>query len=90
MQHDDDVRELARHLTRNLGLDARIATRAVAEMLAYLDETAEDFVVRRHRELQQAGLSNEQAFAVLQCETESRRFAIKPLSQRQIRRLIYG
>ncbi|MEM7405214.1 MAG: hypothetical protein AAF458_07955 [Pseudomonadota bacterium] len=90
MPNDDDANTLARHLVRNLGLDARVANRAVAEMLAYLDETADAFVVRRHRELQQAGLSNEQTFDLLQRETAGWRFAIKPLTKRQIRRLIYG
>ena len=64
--------------------------RAVEEMLAYFDETPERFVIRRHRELQEDGVKNIQAFAQIRAELDNTRFVAPPLSERQVRRLIYG
>ncbi len=81
---------LVTFIARSRGLSMSAAGQIVAEVLAYLDETSRDFVLRRHRELQQAGSTNAEIFAVLQEELAVHRFRAEPLSDRQLRRLIYG
>ena len=44
--------DLVRHVATSTGLPMPVAERVVADVLAYFDETTEEFVRRRHRELQ--------------------------------------
>jgi hypothetical protein len=82
--------DLVEHLTRNTRLSRAEAERVVAEVVAYFSESADDFIVRRHGELQADNEKNAAIFERLAAELSERRFAAPPLSQRQIRRLIYG
>ena len=45
----------------------------VADVLAYFDETAEEFVRRRHAELQAGGLTNDEIFERIAAELPPRR-----------------
>ena len=87
-----DVDELAAHLERITRLDASEARRAVLELLDLLSgETADAFVVRRHRELKASSRStNDAIFKRIAQEMAARPFAAPAYSERQIRRLIYG
>lgn len=85
-----DLRELVAHLTRTSRLTPGEAARVVADVLAFLDETPEAFVRRRHLALQAAGLANPAIYQRLAQELGERRFRAQPLSARQIRRIIYG
>jgi hypothetical protein len=82
--------DLVEHLVRVAPLTPEQAERVVAEVVAALGETVEEFVQRRHGELQRAGLVNTEIFARLGDELRTRRFAAPGLSQRQLRRLVYG
>lgn len=62
----------------------------VLDVLAYFDETAEEFVRRRHRELQAGGLTNAEIFARISAELPHRAVAPPELSLRQLRRMVYG
>ncbi len=84
--HDD----LVAHLVRSTPLSASEATRVVAEVLSYFAEPVDDFVRRRHRELQARGMHNDRIFAALPAELATRRVAPPALSARQLRRLVYG
>ncbi|GHJ37346.1 hypothetical protein [Streptomyces sp. TS71-3] len=84
--HDD----LVDHLTRSTPLSRGEALRVVQDVLAYFDETAEEFVRRRHRELQGQGLVNAEIFERVEAELRYRAVAPPELSQRQLRRLVYG
>jgi hypothetical protein len=64
--------------------------RVVDEVLAFLSDTLEDFIRRRHLALQAEGCSNSEIFSRLAAELQSRRFRAAALSERQIRRIIYG
>ena len=81
---------LAAHLSATLGLDRRQAARAIEEVLAYFDEPVADYVARRHRELQAQGVANSVIYGRLARELESARFRAPDLSERQLRRIIYG
>ena len=59
-------------------------------MLVYFDEPVERFVARRHRELREAGLVNAEIYARIATELAGRPVAAPSLTERQIRRLIYG
>ncbi|MCO4772087.1 MAG: hypothetical protein KDA24_18790 [Deltaproteobacteria bacterium] len=62
----------------------------VAELRDHWSETAADFVRRRHRELQRAGVPNRRVYGQIARELEARPVRSPELSERQIRRLIYG
>ena len=82
--------ELVTHLVRTSPLSPSEAARVVAEVLGYFGESAQEFVRRRHRELKTGGLTNERAFALIAAELPARRVSPPQLSQRQLRRLVYG
>ncbi|HEY3941087.1 MAG TPA: hypothetical protein VGL60_01270 [Acidimicrobiales bacterium] len=82
--------DLVGHLCRTTGMPTGEAQRLVAEVLAYFSETLEEFVRRRHGELQVRGMKNGEIFEVIAQEVPQRRVMPRTLSHRQIRRLIYG
>lgn len=82
--------ELINHLCRTSVLSASQAEHLVTEVLNYYAENSQDFMVRRHAELQSLGFNNKHIFDVIQQELTERRFSGPHLSQRQIRRAIYG
>jgi hypothetical protein len=82
--------DLAGHVARTTGLPAPMAERVVEEVVAYFREPVEAFVRRRHRELQAAGRANPEIFAAIARDVAERPVAAPPLTERQIRRVIYG
>jgi hypothetical protein len=90
MSDANQFEELVERLTRTSALNASAASHLIEEVLAFLDEPLEQFVRRRHRELQRAGLNNPQIYQQLVTETTARRFRAPVLTTRQIRRLVYG
>jgi len=82
--------ELVAYLTRSSRLTPREISRLIEEVLAFLNESAEEFICRRHRELQRGGYSNPEIFARLQAELAARRFRAPEYSERQVRRIVYG
>ncbi|MEE9334839.1 MAG: hypothetical protein V3U65_12200 [Granulosicoccaceae bacterium] len=85
-----DANDLIDHLCRHSPLTAEQAKQIVAEVNNYYRESVAVFVCRRHKELQHQGLSNNAIYNALMHEMPERRFSNEPLSERQIRRLIYG
>ena len=84
------LEELVGYVERTTRLSRNEAARIVAEVLAYFSESTEQFVRRRHRELQSQNLRNPEIFERIAAELAERRFAATALSERQIRRLVYG
>jgi hypothetical protein len=82
--------DLIARLARSGRLGEREARHLVEEVLAYLDDSVEQFVRRRHRELQREGLRNPQIYQQVAQEAAQLRFRAEALSTRQIRRLVYG
>jgi hypothetical protein len=85
---DDD--DLVRRLSETLGISPREAQRVVGEILAHYGEPIEQFVRRRHEECRRAGQANPEAFATIVAELPGRVVAAPALTERQVRRLIYG
>lgn len=90
MPNDQLPEELLQHLCYSSRLTADEARHLAAEVLAFYAEPIEDFIRRRHLELQGQGQNNKQIYSQLQLELEQRRFPANQLSERQIRRMIYG
>ncbi len=79
------------HLTDRTGLDEARCRRLVEEVLHEYRETLPEFVQRRHGELKAAtGLGNEALYGRIREEARARPFTVAPLTERQIRRMIYG
>jgi len=82
--------ELVDHLTRSTPLSRGEALRAIQDVLAYFDETAQEFVRRRHRELQAQGLVNASIFERIEADLKYRAVAPPEFTLRQLRRIVYG
>lgn len=82
--------ERQRYLEEKYALDARSLGLLIDDLWAFTEETAEEFVRRRHGELQRLGLRNEAIFRRLSQETAGGRFRCPPISLRRVRRIIYG
>ena len=86
----EDLDELVRHVASTTRLGPAEAARVVAEVVDFFSEQVEDFVVRRHGQLQGRNLRNPAIFEQIACELETRRFPAPDLSERKIRRIVYG
>lgn len=82
--------ELVDHLTRSTTLNRGEALRVIQDVLAFFDETTEDYVRRRHRELQAQGLVNTTIFERIEADLKYRTVAPPELTLRQLRRIVYG
>lgn len=85
-----ELEELLDYLVRTSRLTRPEAARVVDEVLAFMNETPEDFIRRRHLALQAQGYANAEIFTRLGDELARRRFSAGEFSQRQLRRVIYG
>lgn len=83
-------RELVAHLVATTGLTESEAARVVDDVVAYLAEPVEDFVRRRHAELKTYGAKNTQIFERIAAELAQRVVAAPELTERQLRRIVYG
>jgi hypothetical protein len=81
---------LVDHLVATTGLTAAEAARVVEDVLAFHDEPVGDYVRRRHAELKTHGVRNPEIFAHVAEELAHRVVAAPALSERQLRRIVYG
>lgn len=82
--------DLARYIAASTGLPGPTAARVVQDVNAYYHETVAGFVRRRHAELRGRGARNEEIWPRIAAELAGHRFAAPELSERQLRRMIYG
>jgi hypothetical protein len=82
--------DLARHLAASTGLPLPTAGRVIADVATYFNETIEEFVCRRHAELKHRQHKNDEIWPLIAAELGQRRFAAPGLSERQLRRMVYG
>jgi hypothetical protein len=83
-------RSLLNHLVATTGLSESEAVRVVEDVVAFHAEPVQAYVRRRHAELKARGLRNPAIFARLAEELAHRVVAAPELSERQLRRIIYG
>ena len=84
------VSDVRQRLQSVLGLTQAQASRAVDEVLDSLGLEVDEYIARRHGELQAQGDSNSEIFERIAEELRALRFKAPKLSARQIRRRIYG
>ena len=82
--------ELVRRIAVSTGLTAAEAARVVEDVVAFHREPVEDYVRRRHAHLQAYGAKNPEIFARIGAELADRVVAAPELSERQLRRIVYG
>lgn len=87
---DEVPDDLLRHVVRTSGLPPAIARRVVSDVMGYFVETTEEYVRRRHAELRAGQVPNARIWQVIGEELVARPVAAPALSERQLRRIVYG
>lgn len=83
--------ELVRHVAASTGLPGAVAARVVADVVAYYcSETIEEYVRRRHRELQARDRRNAEIWTEIADELAHRPVAAGAVTERRLRRMVYG
>jgi hypothetical protein len=82
--------ELVERIVASTDLSPAEADRVAEDVLAWYREPLLDYVRRRHAELQQRGVRNAEIYRLLTAEVRHRPFAAPELTERQLRRYIYG
>ena len=82
--------DLVARIVAGTGLSASEAARVVEDVLAFHAEPVEDYVRRRHAHLKTYGAKNPEIFARIAEELADRVVAAPRLTERQLRRMIYG
>ena len=83
-------RELVSLLSESTGLSAGEAARVTSEVLAWYREPVEVYVRRQHAHYQMYGKKNDEIFRLIAAELAGRLVAAPELSERQLRRIVYG
>jgi hypothetical protein len=78
------------HLLGIADISERDLDKLVEELMDHWSETVEVWVRRRHAQLQLRGVPNRLVYGTLVRELGNRPFAPQPLSERQVRRILYG
>ncbi|MCA5894443.1 hypothetical protein LEP48_13960 [Isoptericola sp. NEAU-Y5] len=82
--------DLVAQVATTTGLSPAEATRVAEDVLAWYREPVEDYVRRRHATLRTYGRRNEEIYAQIVAELGERLVAAPELTERQVRRVIYG
>ena len=82
--------DLVNRVAGSTGLTPAEAARVVEDVLAWYREPVEEYVRRRHAYHRLYGKRNPEIFELISDELADRLVAAPPLSQRQLRRIIYG
>jgi hypothetical protein len=85
-----DLEDLLDQLERTTQLSRTVLVRLIAEVVAHHGETVEQYVRRRHRELQASSQQNSAIWSIVRRELTDRVVAPPALSERQLRRIVYG
>lgn len=82
--------ELVERIVASTDLSPAEANRVVEDVLAWYAEPLLDYVRRRHAQLRLRGVRNPEIYRLLAGEIRQRPFAAPEVSERQLRRFIYG
>jgi hypothetical protein len=88
--NDPYPHDLVHHIVASTGLPEATATRVVADVAVYFGETVEEYVRRRHGELRERQRKNDEIWPQIAAEIGARRFRAPEMSERQLRRVVYG
>jgi len=90
MMADMQDADIIDRVATSTGLPVNVAARVVEDVLAFYRQSTEQYVRDRHTELQTAGKKNPEIFPQIAGELRRRLVAAPPLSERQLRRIVYG
>lgn len=82
--------ELIFRVSASTGLSRGEAARVVADVVGWYREPVEDYVRRRHSYLRTYGKRNNEIFGLIAAELGDRLVAAPDLTERQLRRIVYG
>ena len=82
--------ELVDRISTSTGLSPAEAARVIEDVVAFHAEPVEEFVRGRHALLKTYGARNPEIFARIADELAGRVVAAPPLTERQLRRIVYG
>lgn len=82
--------DLVSRIAATTGLSPGEAARVVDDVRAWYAEPVEDYVRRRHAYLKTYGARNDEIFPRLAAELADRVVAAPRLTERQLRRIVYG
>jgi len=82
--------ELVTRIAASTGLSAAEAARVIEDVVAFHAEPVEQYVRRRHAHLKTYGARNAEIFSRIAQELPTRVVAAPELSERQLRRIVYG
>ena len=90
--HDRPVPDpaLVAHVVATTSLTPGEAARVVEDVIAFHAQPVEDYVRARHASLRTYGAKNPEIFARIAEELSHRVVAAPDLSERQLRRIVYG
>ena len=90
--HDQGVPDpaLVSHVVATTSLSASEAARVIEDVIAFHAQPVEVYVRERHAHLKAYGARNPEIFACIAAELADRVVAAPELSERQLRRMIYG
>jgi hypothetical protein len=81
---------LVAHVVATTSLTPGEAVRVVEDVIAFHAQPVEDYVRARHAHLKTYGARNPEIFAAIAEELRERVVAPPPLTERQLRRIVYG
>ncbi|GAA5105994.1 hypothetical protein GCM10023339_02460 [Alloalcanivorax gelatiniphagus] len=81
---------LVAHVVATTSLTPGEAARVVEDVIAFHAQSVEDYVRQRHAHLKTYGVRNPEIFALIAEELRARVVAPPQLSERQLRRIVYG
>ena len=81
---------LVSHVVATTSLSASEAARVIEDVIAFHAQPVEVYVRERHAHLKAYGARNPEIFARIAAELADRVVAAPQLSERQLRRMIYG
>lgn len=82
--------ELVDRIASSTGLSPAEAARVIEDVVAFHAEPVEEYVRRRHAHLKTYGVRNPEIFARIAEELDGRVVAAPSLTERQLRRIVYG
>ena len=81
---------LLSHVVATTSLTPGEAARVIEDVIAFHAQPVEDYVRARHAHLKTYGAKNSEIFALIAEELSGRVVAAPELSERQLRRIVYG
>ena len=82
--------ELVDRIATSTGLSPAEAARVIEDVVGFHAEPVEEVVRRRHAHLKTYGARNQEIFARIADELADRVVAAPPLTERQLRRIVYS